>query len=80
LLDVETLEIEQIKSLLETGNLPAPFSGGASTQPIVESTATPIIDEIGDVKVRIQPREDEESIADKNPIQDTPVDDDNKKE
>jgi len=80
LLDVETLEIEQIKSLLETGNLPAPFSGGTSTEPTVESKATPIIDEIGDVKVRIQPREDEEATTEKDPIVDTPVDDNNKKD
>ena len=80
LLDVETLEIEQIKSLLETGNLPAPFAGGASAEAIVESTATPIIDEIGDVKVRIQPREDEESAIEQDPIPNNPVDDDNKKD
>lgn len=61
LLNVETLEMEQIKSLIEKGTLGEDNSGdgesgdGSASQ---ETKAEPIIDEIGDVKVRIQPRED----------------------
>lgn len=59
LLSVETLELEQIKRLVETGSLEGSSSsdGTATTS---ESTAEPIIETIGDVKVRIQKRDDEE--------------------
>lgn len=80
LLEVETLEIEQIKSLLDTGILPAPFQGGSSSSTPTESKAEPVIDEIGDVKVRIQPRDQEDKATDDAPIQDAPVDDSNKKD
>ncbi|MCR2807230.1 ATP-dependent zinc metalloprotease FtsH [Paenibacillus soyae] len=57
LLTEETLEMEQIKNLIEKGTLTGDGSGSDGSAP-AESTATPIIDEIGDVKVRIQPREE----------------------
>lgn len=78
LLEVETLEIEQIKSLLETGVLPAAFSGGSSSndgtaQPAEVTTSEPVVDEIGDVKVRIQKREQDEPTAEQGIIEETPA-------
>ncbi len=64
LLNEETLEMEQIKSLIEKGVLGSGDSeggesgNGSADESSAESKAEPIIDEIGDVKVRIQPRED----------------------
>ncbi|MHA7966165.1 ATP-dependent zinc metalloprotease FtsH [Paenibacillus sp. CAU 1782] len=64
LLNVETLEMEQIKSLIEKGvlgsgdNEGGESGNGSAGESSGESKAEPIIDEIGDVKVRIQPRED----------------------
>lgn len=62
LLTEETLEMEQIKSLIEQGVLKAegdkPSGEGSSSAEV--TTAEPIIDEIGDVKVRIQPRDEAE--------------------
>lgn len=60
LLEVETLELEQIKSLIETGKLPdsadedngSDDNGGAPN-------GEPVIDNIGDVKVRIQGKTEE---------------------
>jgi cell division protease FtsH len=61
LLSEETLEMEQIKSLIENGTLPSSVKSKSSSEEVVaESTAEPIIDEIGDVKVRIQPRDEDE--------------------
>ncbi len=57
LLSEETLEMEQIKNLIDHGTLTV--DGSAPAEEVKESTAEPIIDEIGDVKVRIQPRSDE---------------------
>jgi len=63
LLTEETLEMEQIKSLIEQGVLKAegdtPSGEGSSSAEV--TTAEPIIDEIGDVKVRIQPRDEAEA-------------------
>lgn len=78
LLEVETLEIEQIKSLLETGVLPAAFSGGSNSndgtdQPAEVTTSEPVVDEIGDVKVRIQKREQDEPTAEQGIIEETPA-------
>ncbi|RJE83587.1 ATP-dependent metallopeptidase FtsH/Yme1/Tma family protein [Paenibacillus sp. 1011MAR3C5] len=68
LLTEETLEMEQIKSLIEKGVLKAegdsPSGEGSSSAEV--TTAEPIIDEIGDVKVRIQPR-DEAEVKDATP-------------
>ncbi|MBD2848411.1 ATP-dependent zinc metalloprotease FtsH [Paenibacillus sp. IB182496] len=57
LLEVETLEIEQIKRLIETGSLKKDDSDEGDTEPTEESSAEPNIDTLGNVKVRIQPRE-----------------------
>ncbi|OBZ15473.1 ATP-dependent zinc metalloprotease FtsH [Bacillus sp. FJAT-26390] len=59
LLSEETLELEQIKRLVETGTLEGgPSSDGAATT--TESTVEPIVETVGDVKVRIQTREQDE--------------------
>jgi cell division protease FtsH len=58
LLNEETLEMDQIKSLIETGALKG--EGSASSDSVaVEPTSAPVIETVGDVKVRIQTREDE---------------------
>ncbi|MFF2094394.1 ATP-dependent zinc metalloprotease FtsH [Paenibacillus sp. NPDC058174] len=56
LLNEETLELEQIKNLIETGSLTGEGSseGGSADG---EATSEPIVDTIGGVKVRIQTRE-----------------------
>lgn len=91
LLEVETLEIEQIKSLIDTGVLPEPFSGGSSSTPASNgdsaeevTSSEPIVDEIGDVKVRIQTRDANEPIAEQDVVEEKEVgktisDEDNKK-
>lgn len=63
LLEEETLEMEQIKSLIEHGVLKAEGETptGEGSTPVENTTSEPIIDEIGDVKVRIQPRDEAES-------------------
>lgn len=62
LLEVETLDIDQIKSLIETGTLNGEggeSSGGAGT---AEPSSDPVIDPIGGgVRVRIQTREGEQN-------------------
>lgn len=59
LLSEETLEMEQIKSLIENGSLKGDGDGGSSSgENASEPMTEPIIDEIGDVKVRIQPRDE----------------------
>ncbi|MBP2002722.1 cell division protease FtsH [Paenibacillus shirakamiensis] len=58
LLEVETLELEQIKSLIETGKLPDATTETDSGSNDGESGA-PVIDNIGDVRVRIQGKDDE---------------------
>ncbi|KQO14124.1 ATP-dependent zinc metalloprotease FtsH [Paenibacillus sp. Leaf72] len=55
LLSVETLEMDQIKRLIETGTLE--LAEGEAENVAVEPTTEPIVDTIGDVKVRIQSRE-----------------------
>jgi len=92
LLEVETLEIEQIKSLIDKGILPEPFSGGSNSSPassdesVKEVTSSePIVDEIGDVKVRIQTREPNQPVADQDIVEEKEVtdptpNDENKKE
>ncbi|MDQ6420712.1 ATP-dependent zinc metalloprotease FtsH [Paenibacillus sp. LHD-117] len=74
LLTEETLEMDQIKSLIEKGNLTEAGEGAAPS----ESKAEPIIDEIGDVKVRIQPREEAE-VKPATPESGDPSDDPNNK-
>ncbi|WP_424768641.1 ATP-dependent zinc metalloprotease FtsH [Paenibacillus sp. sgz302251] len=57
LLNEETLELEQIKSLIDNGSLPSK-SGGSSSSDV--ASTEPIIETVGDVKVNIQKREQEE--------------------
>lgn len=70
LLEVETLELEQIKSLIETGSIPEE-TGEISSEGSLESKAEPIIDTLGNVRVRIQKRDDEQAPA----VPDAPSDD-----
>lgn len=60
LLEVETLDLDQIKSLIETGELidedDAPSGSGGS-----EAKAEPVIDTLGGVRIRIQKRDDASS-------------------
>ncbi|MUT67679.1 ATP-dependent zinc metalloprotease FtsH [Paenibacillus sp. NEAU-GSW1] len=58
LLSEETLELEQIKKLIETGSLTGEGSSEGGDGAVVESTSEPIVDTIGGVKVRIQTREE----------------------
>jgi cell division protease FtsH len=71
LLEVETLELEQIKSLIETGVIPEE-TGEISSEANQESQAEPIIDTLGNVRIRIQKRDDEQATT----VLDTPSDDD----
>jgi len=96
LLDVETLEIEQIKSLITTGELPEAFSrggnnggsngsssnGAAATEATTAevTTSEAIVDEIGDVKVRIQKREQDEPTAEQEIVDEQRNNNDEKKE
>jgi cell division protease FtsH len=59
LLSEETLELEQIKRLVETGSLNS-SSSSDTTATTVEPTAEPIVETIGDVKVRIQTHDQDE--------------------
>lgn len=52
LLEVETLELEQIKSLIETGKLPESSTENSGSDE--GASGSPVVDNIGDVKVRIQ--------------------------
>ena len=54
LLDEETLDLDQIKSLIEKGVI----GNGESGSGMAESHAEPNVDTMGNVKVRIQTRED----------------------
>jgi cell division protease FtsH len=94
LLEVETLEIEQIKALITTGELPEAYSRGGiynsnddsnnSTTDAAEdaevTTSEPIIDEIGDVKVRIQKREQEDPTTEQGIVEEKRDNNDDKKE
>ncbi len=59
LLDVETLDLEQIKSLIEKGVFIPDDGEGSSSEGGEESKVEPIVDTLGNVKVRIQTRDDE---------------------
>ena len=54
LLRIETLDLEQIRNLIETGSVDGNGTGGDNSGGSNESTAEPVIDTIGGVKVRIQ--------------------------
>ncbi|MGM0884838.1 MAG: ATP-dependent zinc metalloprotease FtsH [Bacillota bacterium] len=61
LLGEETLEMDQIKRLIETGSLKGDGGAVSSTDGASsEATTEPIIETVGDVKVRIQSREADE--------------------
>lgn len=61
LLGEETLEMDQIKRLIETGTLKGDGGAVSSTDGASsEATTDPIIETVGDVKVRIQSREADE--------------------
>ncbi|MEF2968721.1 ATP-dependent zinc metalloprotease FtsH [Paenibacillus sp. M1] len=53
LLEVETLELDQIKSLIETGKLPGNGEAGGNGSTPAEP-GEPTVDNVGDVRVRIQ--------------------------
>ncbi|OMF25283.1 cell division protein FtsH [Paenibacillus sp. FSL H8-0548] len=60
LLNEETLEMEQIKRLVETGTLEGGPTTSEESTAVVEPTTEPVVETIGDVKVRIQTREQDE--------------------
>ncbi len=72
LLAEETLEFEQIKRLIDTGSL----AGSTEGETPQESHAEPIVDEVGDVTVRIQTRKDEEAPVNGDIPESKPGDDD----
>ncbi|MGG4032426.1 ATP-dependent zinc metalloprotease FtsH [Paenibacillus cisolokensis] len=64
LLKEETLDIEQIKRLIETGSLDGePGESPEQTEASKESSAEPTVDTLGNVRVRIQTREPGETAA-----------------
>ncbi|SDS77773.1 cell division protease FtsH [Paenibacillaceae bacterium GAS479] len=60
LLRIETLDLEQIRNLIETGSVDGKGGDGEIVSDS-ESSGEPIVDEIGGVKVRIQGRDPEET-------------------
>ncbi|GAA0138042.1 ATP-dependent zinc metalloprotease FtsH [Paenibacillus sp. YSY-4.3] len=74
LLEKETLELDQIKQLIEHGKLLEPSEGGEGSDNSGES-GEPIVDNIGDVRIRIQGKpEDGSSGASGIPTGDIPND------
>jgi len=73
LLEMETLELEQIKNLIETGSAEGNGSGDGEGEGSTEN-GEPIIDNIGDVKVRIQGKEDGEQPTSTEEIPNNPMD------
>lgn len=72
LLEVETLELDQIKSLIETGKLPDAVATNDEGDGGSTVTGEPVIDNVGDVRVRIQGKTEESgSLA---PLGDIPND------
>ena len=70
---METLELEQIKNLIETGSAEGNGSGDGEGEGSSEN-GEPIIDNIGDVKVRIQGKEDGERPTSTEEIPNNPMD------
>jgi cell division protease FtsH len=71
LLKEETLEIEQIKRLIDTGSLAIEGGDTGTGSTPEETSAEPIIDTIGDVKVRIQGKDQaEDTLPPKDPSDD----------
>lgn len=73
LLEMETLELEQIKNLIETGSAEGNGNGNGEGEGSSES-GEPIIDNIGDVKVRIQGKEDGDQPISTEEIPNNPMD------
>ncbi|MBD3922768.1 ATP-dependent zinc metalloprotease FtsH [Paenibacillus sp. PR3] len=61
LLSEETLELDQIKRLIETGSLTGELPAGETTTSTEEFRSDVKVDTIGGVKVRIQTKDNEES-------------------
>lgn len=72
LLEVETLELEQIKSLIETGTLDGLKKDGQDGGNGSSEPGEPTIDNVGDVRVRIQGKAEEPAPA--APVGDIPND------
>jgi len=68
LLSEETLELDQIKRLIETGSLTGELPEGETTASAEEFRSDVKVDTIGGVKVRIQTKDNEESPT---PVSDT---------
>ncbi|GMK42548.1 ATP-dependent zinc metalloprotease FtsH [Paenibacillus sp. CCS19] len=68
LLSEETLELDQIKRLIETGSLTGELPEGETTASTEEFRSDVKVDTIGGVKVRIQTKDSEESST---PVSDT---------
>ena len=73
LLEMETLELEQIKNLIETGSAEGNGSSGEGEGEGSSENGEPIIDNIGDVKVRIQGKEDGRQPAPTDEIPNNPM-------
>ncbi|UNK18542.1 ATP-dependent zinc metalloprotease FtsH [Paenibacillus sp. N3/727] len=72
LLEEETLELEQIKQLIETGALSGKDSGEGGQGP--SENGEPVIDNVGDIRVRIQGKEEGERPTSGEEIQNSPMD------
>lgn len=72
LLEEETLELEQIKQLIETGALSDKDSGDGGQGS--SENGEPIIDNIGDVRVRIQGKDEAEQPKSSEDIPNNPLD------
>lgn len=76
LLEVETLELDQIKSLIETGSINS--GGGNSDDEGSSEGGEPTVDNIGDVKVRIQGKEEGQQPLPTEEIPNNPMDDESR--
>ncbi|MGG1878678.1 ATP-dependent zinc metalloprotease FtsH [Paenibacillus cisolokensis] len=76
LLEVETLELDQIKSLIETGSINS--NGGNSDDEGSSEGGESTVDNIGDVKVRIQGKEEGQQPLPTEEIPNNPVDDESR--
>ncbi|MBD2872649.1 ATP-dependent zinc metalloprotease FtsH [Paenibacillus arenilitoris] len=79
LLSEETLELEQIKNLIESGSIKSGGEGGSQADgAVAETAADPIVETVGDVKVRIQKRDQDVTDAPAHDKRDLPEDPDQK--
>jgi cell division protease FtsH len=70
LLERETLEIDQIKLLIDDGFLPEDTTSDVASTEVPMEQGTPIVETVGDVTVRILPKSDDEAVG--TPIGDIP--------